>query len=108
MNRVLALDHLQLVKLFLEEPFLRFARQRDALETRVRDDDGIPISRGDAAEQLLAVLRFKVLLARDQDVRAGIQRQQFGENWPSMWFGTVNIGLRASPAVSTPSPQRPS
>ena len=31
--RVLPLDHLQLVKLLLEEPLLGFARQRDALES---------------------------------------------------------------------------
>ena len=31
--RVLPLDHLQLVKLFFKEPFLRFARQRNALES---------------------------------------------------------------------------
>jgi len=74
---VLPFDHLQLVKLLLEEPFLRFARQRDALKTGMRDDDGVPIARGDAAEQLLPVLRLEILLARDQDVRAGIQCQQF-------------------------------
>ncbi len=75
---MLAFDHLQLVKLFLEEPLLRVVRQRDALETGMRDDDGIPIPGGDAAEQLLPVLRLEILLARDEDVRAGIQRQQFG------------------------------
>ena len=42
---MLALDHLQLVKLLLEESFLRLARQRDALEAGVGDDDGIPIPR---------------------------------------------------------------
>ena len=76
--RVLAFDHFQLVKLFLEETFLRFACQRDAFETGVRDDDGIPIAGGDAAEQLLAVLRLEIYFARDQDVRAGIKREQFG------------------------------
>lgn len=75
---MLALDHLQLVKLFLEETLLRFARQRDALETGVRDDDSIPIARGDAAEKLLSALRLKILLACNQNVCARIQRQQFG------------------------------
>ena len=66
------------MKLLLEESFLRLPRQRDALETGVRDDDGIPLARGDSAEQLFPVLRLKVLLARNQDVRAGIQRQELG------------------------------
>ena len=44
----------------------------------MRNDDGIPITRSNAAEQLLTVLRLEVLFACDQDVRAGIQRQQFG------------------------------
>ncbi len=44
----------------------------------MRDDDGIPISGGDSAEKLLAVLRLEILLAGGQDVRARIQRQQLG------------------------------
>ena len=44
----------------------------------MRDDDGIPIAGGDAAEKFLAVLRLKILLAGGQDVCARIQRQQLG------------------------------
>ena len=75
---VLAFDHLQLVKLFLEEPLLRVLGERDALEARVCDDDGVPIPGGDAAEELLSILGLKILFARNQDIRARIQRQQFG------------------------------
>jgi len=89
---VLALDHLQLVELFLKEPLLCFAGQRDALETGVRDDDGVPVSRRNPAKKLLPVLGLEIFLARNQDVRAGIQRQQLrrelakhvvgdGEHW---------------------------
>ena len=71
-------DHFQFVKLFLEKPLLRFTRKRDAFKPGVRDDDGIPIAGGDAAEKFLAVLRLEILLACGQDVCARIQRQQLG------------------------------
>ena len=55
---VFPFDLFQFLQLLLEETLLGFAGQRDALETGVRDNDGIPIAGGDAAEKLLAVLRL--------------------------------------------------
>ena len=107
--RVLAFDHFQLVKLLLEESFLRFARKRDALEAGVRDDDGIPIAGGDAAEQFLAVLRLEILLAGDQDVRARIQRQQLGGELAEHVIGDDEHRLAGQDqAASIPSRRRPS
>ena len=62
----------------MKEPLLGFLGQRDSLKTGMRDDDGIPIAGGDAAEKFLPVLRFKILLARHEDVCARIQHEQFG------------------------------
>ena len=44
----------------------------------MRDDDGIPVAGGNAAEQFLAVLGLKIFLARHEDVRARIEHEQFG------------------------------
>ena len=44
----------------------------------MRDDDRIPIARGDSAKKFLPILRLEILLACGQDVRARIQRQQLG------------------------------
>ena len=94
---MLAFDHLQLVKLFLEEPFLRVLRQRNALETGVCDDDGVPIPRRDAAEQLLAIRRLEVLLAGDEDVRAWIERQQLSRELAKhvVWHGEQWLSRKA-------------
>jgi hypothetical protein len=59
----------------------------------VRDDDGIPIAGGDAAEKLLAVLRFKILLARHEDVCARIQHEQFGRKLAEHVVGHGEHGL---------------
>ena len=75
---VFPFDRLQFLQLLFEETLLGFLGQRDALEAGVRDDDGIPIAGGDAAEKFFPVLRFKILLARNQNVRARIQHEQFG------------------------------
>ena len=66
------------MQLLLKEAPLSVFAQRNALKAGVRDDDGIPIAGGDAAEQLLAVLRLEIHFARDQDIRAVIKREQFG------------------------------
>ena len=76
--RVLKPDDFQFVQLLLEEPPLGVLAQWNPLEAGVRDDDGVPIAGGDAAEELLAVLRLEIHFARDQDIRAGIKREQFG------------------------------
>ena len=44
----------------------------------MRDDDGIPIAGGDAAEQFFPVLRLEVFFARHEDVCSRIQHEQFG------------------------------
>jgi len=67
------------------------------VKTRVRDDDSIPIAGGDAAEKFLAFWT-RSPPCRRQDVPAGIQRQQLGENWPSMLLGQTNIVLPERPS----------
>ena len=47
---VFPFNFFQFLQLLFEKAFLGFTRQRDALEPGVRDDDGIPIASGDAAE----------------------------------------------------------
>ena len=42
------------------------------------DDDGVPIAGRNAAHQLTALVLFKILLGRRQNVRARIKHEQFG------------------------------
>ena len=90
-------DLFQFLQLLLEETLLGFARQRDALETGMRDDDGIPIAGGDAAEKFFPVLRLKILLARDEDVCARIQHEQFGRKLAEHVVGHGEHGLARQP-----------
>ena len=46
----------------------------NAIELALRDDDGVVVARGDAAEQALAVLGLEVVLGRVQDARRGIEQ----------------------------------
>ena len=41
------------------------------------DDDGIVIAGGDSGTELLPVFRFKIPLAGNQQLRAGVQAQEF-------------------------------
>ena len=63
----------------------------------MRDDDGIPIAGGDAAEKFLAVLRLKILLARHEDVCARIQHEQFGRELAEHVVGNGEHGLARQP-----------
>ena len=59
----------------------------------MRDNDGIPIAGGDAAEKFLAVLRLEILLARHEDVGARIQHEQFGGELAEHVIGNGEHGL---------------
>ena len=58
-----------LLDLLLDKPSLPLRREGYLLELTVPDDDGVVVAGGDAGAELLAVLRFEVLLRGDQDVR---------------------------------------
>ena len=65
----------------------------------MRDDDGVPISGGDAAEKFLAVLRLKILPAGDEDVCARIQREQLGRELAEhvVWHSEHRLARKAEP-----------
>ena len=63
------------------------------LEAGMGDDDGIPVARGDAAHQGLALLLLEILLGGHEDVRAGIERQQFGGELAEHVVGHGEQGL---------------
>ena len=90
---VFPFDLFQFLQLLLKETLLGFARKWDALETGVRDNDGIPIAGGDAAAKFPPVLRLEILFARDQDVRARIQHEQFAGELAEHVVGHGEHGL---------------
>ena len=65
------------VDLFPEKPFLPLCRDRDLLELGMSDDNGIIIAGGDPGAELLPVFRFKIPLAGHQQLRTGVQTQEF-------------------------------
>ena len=71
------LDHFQLVKLLLEESFLRVRESgmRSKPECVTMTASQLPVAMRLKAS---SGLRLEILFAGDQDVRAGIQCQQFG------------------------------
>ena len=62
-----------IVNLAFNRGNLPFPGQGDTLKLAVADDNGVIVACGDPGAELFSVRRFKVLLGRYQDVRAGIQ-----------------------------------
>ena len=67
-----------LVDLLLQDRFLPFHGHRDLLKLAVTNDDGIIVTGGNSAAELLTVLCFKVLFGCHKDVGRGIQLQKLG------------------------------
>ena len=65
----------QFTQLSFEKLLLGRARHGNLLETGVGNDDRIPVPSGDAAHQRFALLLLKIVLSRNENVRARIQRE---------------------------------
>ncbi|AAL49571.1 unknown [Sinorhizobium phage PBC5] len=72
-DRVLKIVHLR-----LNEPCLILSIHADTAERRVRDNNRVPVSGGDASEQALAVLLLEILLSRRQDLGARVELDEIG------------------------------
>ena len=64
------------LNLFLQKTYLPLLRHGQLLKLTVPDDDGVVVAGCDSAAELLAVLGFKVLFRRRQNIGGWIETQK--------------------------------
>ena len=89
--------HHNLIDLLLQDGLLPFYRHGDLLKLAVTNDDGIIVAGSNSAAELLAVLRFKVLLGRHKDIGRGIKLQELGCPLLCQMVGDYKQGLLTQP-----------
>ncbi|GAV36357.1 hypothetical protein ROTAS13_04044 [Roseomonas sp. TAS13] len=79
-DAVVPVDLLQQIDVALnlrvDQPLLELCRRRDELEGRMRDDDAVPVARGGAGQEALALFLHEVGLVRDQDLGIRVEQQE--------------------------------
>ena len=72
-------------------------RHGNFLETRMGHDDGIPIPGGDAAHQGFPFVLLEIVLGRHENVRAGIEGEQFRGELAQHVVGNGEEGFAGQP-----------